>query len=86
MVSLIGLSNGTLPVVWAMFADYFEPRFVGTAAGLLMFIGGVGNMLGAPIAGSLAVTTGTLATAFQVSIVMQVVTVIISLSFKNPPS
>jgi sugar phosphate permease len=84
MISLIGLSGGTIPVIWAMFSDYFNQKYAGTASGVIMSIGGLGSVVGAPVAGTLAVMTGTLATALRMGIVAQVGMTITALALKNP--
>ncbi|MFX1534838.1 MAG: MFS transporter [Promethearchaeota archaeon] len=85
IVCFMGIASGVIPVMFAIVADCFEPKVAGTASGIVIFIGALGNIFGPLIAGSLATMTGTLATALQVSIVMAVICAVISLTLRYRP-
>jgi len=64
MIVLMGIGLGMVPVIMAMFSDYFPPEFRGSGAGTIATMGMVGRTLGPIFGGLVADAMGILSGAF----------------------
>ncbi len=84
-IGILGVACGSTPVLFAVISDCFNPKVVGTAAGAIVSIVGVGSIVAPLIAGYLATATGTLASVFQLCIIMAAASAFIALLLKREP-
>jgi MFS family permease len=86
VVGLMGISRGgAAPVIFALISDYFNPKVIGVATGVILSMVGIGMILAPLISGYLATMTGTLVAVLQLSIALAGISAIISITLKRLP-
>ena len=80
MIVLMGIGLGMVPVIMAMFSDYFPPEFRGSGAGTVATIGMVGRTLGPILGGLVADAMGILSGAFIFAACSMIISMIITLT------
>jgi len=74
----LGFSAGTVPIIFAITAECFSPKNLGTLTGIAVCFAGIAGIIGPLLVGTLATLTGTLAVSLQFATLTAVVTFIIS--------
>ncbi|MGD0645291.1 MAG: MFS transporter [Candidatus Bathyarchaeia archaeon] len=86
VIGLMGISEGGVaPVIFALISDYFNPKVIGAATGVIISSVGICRILAPLIGGYLATMTGTLATVLQLSIALAGMSAVISITLKRLP-
>lgn len=84
LIAMMGIGLGMVPVISAMFADYYPPSFRGSGSGTICTLGMIGRTIG-PIAGGIAAQfIGSLGGAFLFAALMMTISAAITLTLPKP--